>query len=319
MMSIITMKQISNLRALFLAATVALGAAGCASETAQKSASHYNETPNQYVNVQGVRIAYRTLGTDTGEPPLVLFHHFGAAMDDWDPEVVEGLARGRRVYVFDSAGVGASGGKTPDSIPDMARVAEAFVGSLGLRQVDILGFSMGGAVAQQFLIDKPSVVRKAVLVGTAAQGTKGVLNLPKVVVDAFKRAAEEKTDPRVFLFFTDTADGKLAAKEYVGRINKHTVDPSPKVSDDVRKVQLKAIMTSAGSPPNDAQLAAITQPVLVVNGSNDVMAPTEASYKLYQVIPRAKLVLYPDSGHGALYQYHDDFVKQVDSFLRFPL
>jgi pimeloyl-ACP methyl ester carboxylesterase len=259
------------------------------------------------------------MGEDTAEPPLVLLQHFTGTMDDWDPEVVEGLARGRRVYVFDNAGVGASGGATPDSLERMAHVAEGFVEALHLRTVDILGFSMGGAIAQQFLWDRPAVVRKAVLAGTATKGTQSMSALPGIVANAFKRAAKERTHPKFYLFFTETPAGTLAATQFVGRIDKHTVDPDPPASEATASAQLKAIMTWAGAPADNAKLVEITQPVLIVNGSNDVMAPTAASYDLFQHIPRAQLVLYPDSGHGALFQYHDAFVREVDAFLRSSL
>lgn len=180
-----------------------------------------------------MRPAYRTLGADTGEPPLVFLQHFTGTMDDWDPEVVEGLARGRRIYVFDNAGVGASEGVTPDSIERMARYAEGFVDALELETVDLL--------------------------------------------------------------------------------------PDPPASEATAAAQIKAIMTWAGAPADNARLAAIKQPVLIVNGSNDVMAPTPASYDLYQRIPQAQLVRYPDSGHAALFQYHDAFVREVDTFLRSSL
>lgn len=282
----------------------------------QSGGPRYNETPNQYVTVEGTRLAYRTLGSDTGEPPLVCLQHLTGTMDDWDPEVVEGLARGRRVYVFDNAGVGASGGVTPDSVESMAHVAERFVDALHSGKVDILGFSMGGGVAQQFVFNRPAVVRKAIFAGTAPKGGPGVANLPEVVAEAFKRAAKERTHPKTFLFFSETPVGKLAAKEFLWRINKHTVDPDPPVSDVTMQAQMKAILAWTGAPPDNAKLAAITQPVLVVNGSNDIMTPTPASYELYKRIPRAQLVLYPDSGHGALFQYHDAFVREVDAFLR---
>ena len=266
-----------------------------------------------------MRLAYRTLGADTGEPPLVFLQHFTGTMDDWDPEVVEGLARGRRVYVFDNAGVGASEGVTPDSLERMAKYAEGFVDVLHLGTVDLLGFSMGGSVAQQFLFDRPAGVRKAVLAGTATKGTPGMDKLPGVVAETFRRAAKERSHPKVFLFFTETAAGKLAASQFLGRINKHTVDPDPPASEATAAAQLKAIMAWAGAPADNARLATIKQPVLIVNGSNDIMAPTPASYDLFQHIPHAQLVLYPDSGHGSLFQYHDAFVRQVDTFLRSSL
>lgn len=277
---------------------------------------HYNETPNQYVAVNGKRIAYRTLGADAGGPPLVLLQHFTGTMDDWDPEVVEGLARGRRVYVFDNTGVGASEGVTPDSLERMAKDAEQFVDALHLGAIDLLGFSMGGSVVQQFLVDRPTQVRKAVLAGTATKGTPGMDKLPAVVAEVFRRTAKERSHPKMLLFFTETTAGQLAGRQFLGRINKHTVDPDPPASEATTAAQLAAIMKWASAPADDAMLASIKQPVLVVNGSNDIMAPTHASYHLSQHIPNAKLVIYPDSGHGSLFQYHDAFVREVDTFLR---
>jgi len=302
-----------------VAATAAQPPSTSPTPTRRSVGLRYNETPNQYVTVEGKRLAYRPVGSDTGEPPLVLLQHLTGTMDDWDPEVIDGLAAGRRVYVFDNAGIGASEGVTPSSIESMAHVAEAFVDALHLARVDILGFSMGGGVAQQFVFDRPTLVRKAIFAGTAPKGGPGVTNLPEVVADAFKRAAKERTHPKTFLFFSATPAGKLAAREFLFRIGKHTVDPDPPVSDVTVAAQMKAIMAWTSAPPDNAQLAALTQPVLVVNGSNDIMAPTLASYELYKRIPRATLVLYPDSGHGALFQYHEAFVREVDAFLRSPL
>ncbi len=322
-----------RLRAHLVATTALLGAMACAApaarpETPQASARvqtpdsppgatfRYNETPTQYVNVAGTRIAYRTLGTDAGEPPLVLFQHFTGTMDDWDPEVVEGLARHRRVYAFDNPGLGASEGVTPDSIEGMSQVALGLVDALNLGKVDLLGFSLGGAVAQQVLFDRPAGVRKAVLAGTAPKGAFGGEQLPAVLADAFQRAAQERSHPKAFLFFTDTPAGRLAANEFIGRINKHTVDPDPPATEATTRAQLNAVTKWSAAPRDPAALAAITQPVLVVNGGHDAMVPTAGSHELYQHIPRAQLILYPDSGHGALFQYHDAFVNEVDLFLR---
>lgn len=328
----ITMKRTRIRDAYLLGAFAAIGAAACTPSTTppdaahaaisqaalprQTGASRYNETPNQYVTVEGTRLAYRTVGAESSEPPLVLLQHLTGTMDDWDPEVIEGLARGRRLYVFDNAGVGASGGVTPDSMQKMAHVAEGFVDAMHLTKVDILGFSMGGAVAQQFLFDRPELVRKAVLSGTGPQGGPGVEDLPGVVANAFKRAAKERTHPKMYLFFTDTPAGQSAARDFVLRIDKHTVDPDPPVSEATTRAQMQAIAAWTVAPPDLAKLAAVKQQVLIVNGSNDAMVPTHGSYDLYQRIPRAQLILYPDSGHGALFQYHDAFEREVDTFLR---
>jgi pimeloyl-ACP methyl ester carboxylesterase len=276
-------------------------------------AGTYDKTPTKYVEASGIKLAYRTLGADGGTP-LVLLQHFTGTMDDWDPALIDGLAKTHKLYILDNAGLGASGGTTPDSVPAMAKVAASFIDALHLNKVDLLGFSLGGLVSQQIMLDRPKLVRKAILVGTGPQGDASFKELPGVVQDAFKRSAAEKVHPKVFLFFTDTAVGKQAAAEFVARINKHTVDPEPVATDAAIQAQLKAWVTWGATPA--VKLDGITQPVLVVNGSRDAIAATSMSVELYQRLPHAQLVLYPDSGHGSLFQYHDTFVVEVDAFLR---
>lgn len=273
----------------------------------------YDKTPTKFVDAGGIKLAYRTLGADGGTP-LVLLQHFTGTMDDWDPALIDGLAKNHKVYIVDNAGIGASGGTAPDSVPAMAKVAESFLDALHLTKVDLLGFSLGGLVSQQIMLDRPKLVRKAILVGTGGPGDASFKQLPAVVQDAFKRSAEQKVHPKALLFFTDTAAGKQAAGEFIGRINKHTVDPEPVATDATTKAQLTAWVGWGASPA--AKLDTITHPVLVVNGNKDVIAATSMSIDLYQRLPHAQLVLYPDSGHGSLFQYHDAFVGQVDAFLK---
>jgi pimeloyl-ACP methyl ester carboxylesterase len=198
----------------------------------------------------------------------------------------------------------------------MARVAEDFIDALHLEKVDLLGFSLGGFIAQQIVVERPQLVRKIVLAGTGPQGGVGTKDLPAVIADAMKKSGEQKLHPKVFLFFTETSQGKTAAAAFMERIGKHSVDPDPEVSEATMMAQMKAIITWGSVPQKAAELAAIRQPVLIVNGSNDIMVPTINSYELFRRIPTAQLSLYPDSGHGALFQYHDLFVVQVDTFLR---
>jgi pimeloyl-ACP methyl ester carboxylesterase len=275
----------------------------------------YNQTPTLYVDAKGTRLAYRSLGPDTGVP-LVLLQHFTGTMDDWDPALVDALAKSRRLYVLDNAGVGRSGGTTPDSVQAMAHIVENFTEALRLETVDLLGFSLGSFIAQQILVERPQLVRRVVLAGAAPQGGVGTKDLPAVMADAMKKSGEQKLHPKVFLFFTDTPHGRTAATTFMERIGKHTVDPDPPVSDATVMAQMKAIVMWGSVPQNGAELAAIRQPVLIVNGSNDIMVPTVNSEELFRRISTAQLSLYPDSGHGALFQYHDLFVAQVDTFLR---
>lgn len=282
-----------------------------------KPAAHlpYNQTPTRFLEAKGSRYAYRVVGEEHDGVPLLLLQHVTGTMDDWDPELIEGLARHRRIYVFDNAGVGRSGGASPDSVGAMARNAEAFVDALHLKQVDVLGYSLGGFVGQQVLFDRPELVRKAILAGTGPQGGTGIKEVPGVIQGAIQKASEQKIHPKTTLFFTSTKSGQAAAAEFVSRIDKHAVDADPAVSNQTIQAQMKAIVVWGMTPPNPAQLAKIRQPVLVVNGSNDLIVPTENSFALYRDIPTAQLSLYPDSGHGALFQYGRLFVSQVDTFL----
>ena len=275
----------------------------------------YSRTPNQYVTVEGIKLAYRTIGNRFDAPPLVLFQHLTGTMDDWDQSMIEGLAKSRTVVIFENAGIGASEGKAPDSVAAMARYAEGFLDALHLNRVDILGFSLGGAVAQQVLADRPELVRKAIFVGTGPRGAEGFKDLLNIISDNMKTSAETNVPLKALLFFTATPQGRQSGLDFVKRINNHTVDPEPVASQETTQAQVKAWITWGLTPPNDAQLAAVKQPVLVVNGNDDLIAPTINSYVLYQRIPTAQLILYPDSGHGSLFQYHALFVSHVNTFL----
>ena len=275
----------------------------------------YSRTRNQYVTVEGVRLAYRKIGNQPDVPPLVLLQHFTGTMDDWDQTLIEGLAKSRNLVIFENAGIGASGGKAPDSVTEMAHYAEGFLDALCFTEVDILGFSLGGAVAQQVLLDRPELVRKAILVGTGPQGAEGFKDLPNIISDNLKKSAETNVPLKALLFFTSTPEGRQSGLDFVRRINNHKVDPEPVASQETTQAQAKAWITWGLTTSNDAQWAAIKQPVLVVNGSEDLIAPTFNSYVLYQRIPKAQLILYPDSGHGSLFQYHALFVSHVNTFL----
>lgn len=284
-------------------------------EAQAASVVDYSRTPNKFVTVEGTKLAYRTLGNRSDAPPLVLFQHFTGTMDDWDQSMIEGLAKSRTVVIFENAGIGASEGKAPDSVATMARYAEGFLDALHLNNVDILGFSLGGAVAQQVLADRPELVRKVILVGTGPQGAEGFKDLPNIISENMKKSAETKQHLKVLLFFTGTPEGRQSGIDFVKRINNHKVDPEPVASQEATQAQARAWITWGLTPANNAQLAAIKQPVLVVNGNDDLIAPAANSYVLYQRIATAQLILYPDSGHGSLFQYHPLFVSHVNTFL----
>lgn len=277
------------------------------------STSH-NDAPTRTVDVGGTAFAYREIGTGSGVP-VVLLHHFTAVLDDWDPAVVDGLAAERRVILVDLRGVGATGGSTPDSVDAMAADAVAFIHALGLETVDLLGFSLGGMVAQAVVQQEPDLVRRLILAGTSPAGDAGPANVLPVLQDAIEKATAAGKHPKHFLFFSPTETSQAAADAFLARLEERTIDRAPAATDETIGAQVTALAKwERSSTP--AGLANVSQPVLVVNGDNDVMIPTISSFTLAHALPNARLSIYPDSGHGALFQHHELFVRQALEFLR---
>ena len=272
----------------------------------------WRNTPTRTLNAGGVTFAYRELGP-RGGVPLVFLHHFTAVLDDWDPRVIDGIAAERHVIAFDNRGIGASSGSVPGTVGEMAADAVAFFRALGHEQVDLLGFSLGGGVAQFMLLEHPELVRRAILAGTGPAGGGGIEKMNRIVGAAYIKAALTLRDPRHFLFFPRTAEGKRAATAYMARLNERTEHRDKRISLQARGAQLKAIVAVGRQAPHD--LGRITQPVLVANGDNDLMVASELSSDMARRIPNAKLVIYPNSGHGGVFQYHEQFVPEVLEFL----
>jgi pimeloyl-ACP methyl ester carboxylesterase len=245
--------------------------------------------------------------------PLILLTHLAATLDNWDPRVVDGLAASRRVITFDNRGVGATTGSPATSIDAMARDAVSFIRALGFDRVDLLGFSMGGMVAQVIAADHPALVRKLILAGTGPTGGVGIDRVTRVSNAAVLRGILTFTDPKTTLFFTRTPNGKRAARDFLTRLAERTVDRDAKISVRAYRAQLAALRDWGTRPPSD--LSKITQPVLVANGEHDTMVPTENSVGLSRRLPDAELVLYPDAGHGGIFQYHRQFVATALEFL----
>lgn len=265
--------------------------------------------PNQTIEANGIKFSYRSFGKKTGTP-IVFLQHFTGTMDYWDPSVVDGLAKSHQVIVFNNTGMGHTTGKVADSIEQMTKDAESFINTLGYKQVDLLGFSMGGFIAQELAAANPDKIRKVVLVGTSNKG--GGDHLLKVLGEAF---SQSNSDPRQYLFFTQTAQSQAAGKEFIARSSVRK-DRDPEISKEDMNSHAKALITWANTPDSEfTLLKSIKQPVLVVQGSNDTMLDTANSITLYQHLPNAQLVLYPDSAHGSLFQYPSDFVSKVSNFL----
>jgi pimeloyl-ACP methyl ester carboxylesterase len=272
----------------------------------------FTDTPTKTIEVGGTPFAYRELGPKTGVP-VIFLHHLGAVLDNWDPRAVDGIAAKRHVFTFDNRGVGASGGKTPKTIEDMARDAVAFIRALGFDQVDLFGFSMGGMIAQVIVQTDPQLVRKLVLAGTGPAGGEGIDKVTAITYLDMARGALTFKDPKTYLFFTRTANGKAAAKAYMSRLKERTNDRDKPISLPAFGAQLKAIHTWGKQAPAD--LSHIDQPVLVMNGDHDRMVPTINTFDMAKRFPNAALKVYPDAGHGGVFQYHEEFVSQVLEFL----
>ena len=280
-------------------------------DTANPGAATLETAPTLYVEGGAARFAYRRLGPSAGTP-LVLLQHFSGNMDAWDPAVVNALAADRPVIVFDNAGVGRSTGQTPDSVEAMAEDAVAFIKLLGLSQVDLLGFSLGGCIAQVIAQKYAQLVRKIILVGTAPKG--GEEHLLAVLQEAFSHT--EAPDPRLPLFFTKSSASQSAGLAFLQRAKTRQDDRDTDNGSAVTDPQAKALITWCATPdPDHAILRGIRQPALVISGGQDTMLPADNAYVMFKNLSNAQLVLYPDSGHGALFQYHELFVSNVRTFL----
>jgi pimeloyl-ACP methyl ester carboxylesterase len=272
------------------------------------------EAVTKSVEVEGTAFAYREVGPTTGVP-VVFLHHVTAVLDDWDPAVVDGIAAERRVILVDLRGVGASSGTTPDSVEAMASDAIAFLQGLGLSTVDLLGYSLGGAVAQVMVQQRPDLVRRVILAGTAPAGDQGPAATGAVLQAALEKAGAQGKHPKHFLFFSPTATSQAAADAFLARLDERTGDRDTPVTNETISAQLTALAKwEQGSSP--AGLMDVDKPVLVVNGDDDSMLPTISSFHLAQLLPDVQLSIYPDSGHGGIFQYHDLFVAQALDFLR---
>ena len=273
----------------------------------------YENAPTKSVEVNGTNFVFREIGKKGGVP-LVLLHHLTAVLEDWDPRVVDGLAAKHHVIVFDNRGVGGSGGATPTTVEEMARDAVAFIGALGFGKVDLLGFSLGGFVSQVIAQQQPGLVRKIILAGTGPAGGEGIVNVAAVLQDAFGKAAATNKHPKHFLFFTQTSNGQAAADDFLGRLKERTNDLDAPVSNETIQAQLAAIQ--AWGQGDATTLETVQHPVLVANGDDDVMVPPSNSFELARRLPNAQLSIFPDAGHGGIFQHHAAFVQQALVFLQ---
>jgi pimeloyl-ACP methyl ester carboxylesterase len=281
-------------------------------EPTMSATTTHQDTPTKSVKVGGTSFSYRDLGPRTGTP-VIFLNHLAAVLDNWDPRVVDGIASQHRVITFDNRGVGASQGRTPSSIAEMAQDAVAFVRTLGFDQVDLLGFSMGGFVAQVIAEGQPELVRKVILAGTGPAGGEDIDKVTMLTYLDMARGAVTFRDAKYYLFFTSTANGRSQAREFLERLKERTQDRDKAISVPSFRAHLKAIHGWGLQRPTD--LSRIRQPVFVANGDHDRMVPTQNSADLARRLPDARLTIYPDAGHGGIFQHHTEFVPQALDFL----
>jgi pimeloyl-ACP methyl ester carboxylesterase len=263
----------------------------------------------------GIGYAYRATGAADG-PPLVTFQHFRGNLDNWDPALIDALARGRRVISFDNRGVAASSGTTPSTIAQMALDAIDFIDALEVGEVDLLGFSIGSFVAQEIALVRPSTVRKVVLASSAPQGASGMHGWAPDVIAAVGKPETPAAD-YLSVFFAGSDTSRAAGQQAAGRIfGARTVDRDTPTSWQTRLARYDAVC--AWGQPNHSLLervSAIDKPVFVTNGDSDPMILPRYSYLLAGLIPDARLKLYPDAAHGFLFQHHAEFAADVNAFL----
>jgi pimeloyl-ACP methyl ester carboxylesterase len=275
----------------------------------------HTTAPTRHVTAGENTYAYRQFGLGPGTP-LLFLQHFTGTLDNWDPAVTDPLAEGRTVILFENAGIGRSTGTVPETVAGMADHAMKFLETLGLTKVDVLGFSLGGMVAQVMALKRPTLLRRIILTGTGPAGGAGVaMDRP----DLFKIFVDQKMSPSeklLKLFFETTETSQAAGRRFVERLAQRTEDRDTPASAEAAGAQLTAMAAWAKplSEPH-ADLGKITQPVLVTNGNNDIMIPTVNSFTLSEHLPNAQLIIYPDSGHGSLFQYAGAFSSHVAEFL----
>jgi pimeloyl-ACP methyl ester carboxylesterase len=277
---------------------------------------HTHQTaPTQFIEANGIRFAYRRF-RKSGGMPLVFNQHFTGTMDHWDPAVTDGFAKDREVILFNNAGVSSSSGEAPTSIEGMAANAIAFIGALGLSKVDVLGFSIGGFVAQEIAGQAPGLVRKLVLVGTGPRGGEGMASLTPEAQQIFGASYEEPDHFWLAVHFTGSQPSQAAGRDFLNRFRLRRENRDPEVNEKVAPAQLEALgkwgIRFKGSYD---YLNTIRQPTLVVNGGNDVIIYPVNSFILQQHLPNAELILYPDANHGSQYQYPERFVRHASIFL----
>ena len=293
---------------------VPIGAAQSPQAIGQEAAISWRNVPTQTITAGGVNFAYRELGKSNGGTPVVFLVHLAAVLDNWDPRIVDGIAAKHHIVAFDNRGIGASSGSPSNSIEQMGDDAITFIKALGFKQVDLLGFSLGGMIAQEMVLKEPQLVRKMILAGTGPAGGAGISSVAGVTIYDMLRGFFTGQDAKQFLFFTRTPSGIEAGKAFLARLKERSKNRDKEISVRAFMAQLTALRVWGSKKPVD--LSVVKHPVLVVNGDDDRMVPTPNTHDLARRLPNSELIIYPDAGHGAAFQFHDDFVQKSLAFLK---
>jgi pimeloyl-ACP methyl ester carboxylesterase len=271
----------------------------------------HETAPTQFVQAGGVQFAYRRFGL-RGATSLLLCNYFAANMDDWDPKVTNGLAAEHDVILFDYPGIGRSSGETSSTVAALTQHCVAFCRAIGLTRFDVIGFSLGGMIAQQLAAEHPHLLRRIILLGTGPRGGEGL------VFDEF--TADELDDPSALLmkaFFTRSEASQASGRAYMERLKSRSIDRDTPVSKQAALAELAAIREWGVIPASDrfAMLGTIQQPTLIVHGNKDVVVMPINAFLLAEHLPNAQLIMYPDASHGAQSQHADVFLEHVKLFL----
>jgi pimeloyl-ACP methyl ester carboxylesterase len=273
----------------------------------------HNTAETSVVEAEGTEFAYRRFGRPA-ELPLIMLQHFRGNLDNWDPALTDALAAEREVILVDYAGVGSSTGEPSRTIASMARQMIAFVGALGLVEIDLLGFSIGGFVAQEMALVRPTLVRRLVLAATGPKGAPGMHGWREDIAAAAR--GESKPENLLYIMFAHTDASQAKGIEFLGRFMQRQEGRDAPTSDAARDAQYDAIV-EWGIPDHAAlqRLTGIKSPTLVIQGDGDLMIPTKLSHLMAGLIPDARIRIYPDAAHGFLFQYPAEVAVEIGRFL----
>lgn len=273
---------------------------------------NHNNAKTKFINVKGTDFAYRSWGKEGGIP-LVLLPGTGGSMDDWDPAVTDGLAKHYQLIIFDNKGVASSKGDTPNTVQAMANDAIDFIKTMNLGKVNIMGFSMGGFVAQTIVLTEPALINKIILADSGPKGAIGLANLPNIIAGTAGLSPEESY---LKFGFTDSQPSIAAGKASYTRVHLRTVDRDLTLSDATSTAQFTAVLAWA-QPDAGAldEIKTIKKPVLIVHGDKDLPISVQNAHNMKQHLENATLLEFTDSGHAAFYQNHEAFLTKALAFL----